>query len=56
MLVDKLDDIDIGERVVFDKVLLVGSKVATFVGRPYVLGAHVSALNRTFHYYCTVVN
>lgn len=43
MLVDKIDDVDIGERVEFDKVLLVGSKVATFVGRPYVAGAKVSA-------------
>lgn len=42
MLVDKLDNIDIGERLVFDKVLLVGSKTATFIGRPYVMGATVS--------------
>ena len=41
MLVDKIDDVDIGERITFDKVLLVGSKVATVVGRPYLTGAKV---------------
>lgn len=43
MLVDKIDDIDIGEKIIFDKVLLVGSKLATFIGRPYLSGATVSA-------------
>mmetsp|Transcript_17011 Transcript_17011/g.28377 ORF Transcript_17011/g.28377 Transcript_17011/m.28377 type:complete len:164 (+) Transcript_17011:41-532(+) len=43
MLVDKIEDIDIGEKIIFDKVLLVGSKLATYIGRPYLSGATVSA-------------
>ncbi len=35
---------DIGDTVTLDKVLLVGSRLGTVVGRPLVAGARVTAV------------
>ena len=40
-MVDKVEGIDIGETIELDKVLLVGSKDKTHVGRPFVPTARV---------------
>ncbi len=43
IIVDKTTK-DIGEEINFEHVLLVGSKYSTYVGRPFVAGAKVSAV------------
>ena len=40
-MADNMDGYDIGQIVNLDKVLLVGSKSATLVGKPLVNGANV---------------
>mmetsp|Transcript_16072 Transcript_16072/g.35607 ORF Transcript_16072/g.35607 Transcript_16072/m.35607 type:complete len:191 (-) Transcript_16072:105-677(-) len=44
IVADKMDHIDIGTIISLDKVLLVGSKSATLLGRPLVPGATVMAV------------
>lgn len=49
LTVDKVKDnkgipVQVGEILTFDKVLLVGTKGLTMIGRPYVAGATVTAL------------
>mmetsp|Transcript_18296 Transcript_18296/g.19060 ORF Transcript_18296/g.19060 Transcript_18296/m.19060 type:complete len:169 (+) Transcript_18296:31-537(+) len=44
IIVDKISDKDIGEKIDFEKVLLVGSKYSTYVGRPLVPDVKVSAI------------
>lgn len=43
VVADKIKDVDIGDRIVLDKVLLVGSKRSTTVGRPLIPNAQVIA-------------
>lgn len=47
---DKMDGYDIGQTITLDKVLLVGSKTATLVGKPLVSGATVRKYISTFYY------
>lgn len=44
IIADRMEDIDIGQTISFDKVLLVGSKMATVIGQPFVGGAQVEAV------------
>ena len=46
-----MEGYDIGQIVNLDKVLLVGSKTATLVGKPLVSGANVRTLH-TYHIRC----
>ena len=39
IIVDDIQNIDIGQKIVNDKVLMVGSENTTVIGRPYVKGA-----------------
>lgn len=41
IIADKMEDIDIESKITFSKVMLVGSRKATLVGRPYVEGVEV---------------
>ena len=43
IVVDKMSGVDIGDQIVLDEVLLVGSKKTTLVGRPLVTGSKVLA-------------
>lgn len=43
-MADNMEGYDIGQIVNLDKVLLVGSKTATLVGKPLVSGANVSLI------------
>lgn len=40
IVVDRMDG-DIGDRIVLDKVMLVGSRAETHIGHPYVANAKV---------------
>lgn len=42
---EKIAELDVNESVVFEKVLMIGTKDYTSVGRPYVLKAKVRKLN-----------
>jgi large subunit ribosomal protein L21 len=41
LIADKMEDIDIESKITFSKVMLVGSRKATLIGRPYVEGVEV---------------
>jgi large subunit ribosomal protein L21 len=43
IVVDKMDGVDIGDQIDIKDVLLVGSKKATMVGHPFVVGSKVLA-------------
>jgi ribosomal protein L21 len=43
LMVDLLKSVDINERVIFDRVMLLGSREQTTIGRPLVKGAAVLA-------------
>lgn len=43
-----LEDYDINEHIVFDKVLMVGTKDYTSIGRPFVETAKVFIINNYF--------
>lgn len=40
---DHIESCDIGQQIPIEKVLLIGTKESTFVGRPYISGARVIA-------------
>jgi ribosomal protein L21 len=44
---EKLGDYDINDSIVFEKVLMIGTKDFTAIGRPFVLKAKVFA-----YYFC----
>mmetsp|Transcript_22428 Transcript_22428/g.32709 ORF Transcript_22428/g.32709 Transcript_22428/m.32709 type:complete len:177 (+) Transcript_22428:84-614(+) len=44
IIVNKIEDFDIGQPIELDKVLLVGSAASTYIGRPYITGAKVRAV------------
>ncbi len=52
IVADNMEGYDIGQIVNLDKVLLVGSKTATLVGKPLVSGANVRTLLRTLNFAC----
>ena len=41
IVADHIEGVDIGQQITYDAVLLVGSRKATVVGRPYVPAAKV---------------
>ncbi|GAM26162.1 hypothetical protein SAMD00019534_093370, partial [Acytostelium subglobosum LB1] len=43
IMADRLPNIDVGEHIVLDKVLMVGTKETTMIGTPLVEGAKVHA-------------
>lgn len=43
IIADKISGVDIGDIINLDKVLLIGSKKSTIIGRPYVTAARVVA-------------
>ena len=43
IMLEKVDDLNVGDTFTFDKVLLVGSDEYTSIGRPYVNSAKVLA-------------
>ena len=45
---EKIAEYDVNESVVFDKVLMIGTKDYTSVGRPYVLKAKVKNLSKKY--------
>ena len=55
IVADNMEGYDIGQIVNLDKVLLVGSKTATLVGKPLVSGANVRTF-RTYHIRCLQIN
>ena len=43
IVADHIESYDIGQKIPIDKVLMIGTKETTFVGRPYITGAKVIA-------------
>lgn len=41
---DRMEGVDIGQIIELNKVLLIGKKDVTYLGRPYVIGAKVMAV------------